>query len=297
MNKTASGNPVLVKVIRGALVESRHSGAIAVADAGGRLLLALGDLERPIYPRSAIKAMQALPLIESGAADAFALNEDELAVACASHSGDSVHVEAVRGQLAKAGLDESYLACGAHWPISEDATRELLRTAQRPRAIHNNCSGKHAGMLATAVHLGLDPKGYERPDHQVQIMIAGIISETCGIALDRSRMGIDGCSVPTFPLPLAALAKGFARLGSGEELPSERASAARHPRHDPGRPGWPQPVVPGYGRRGPARGGTRCGSTRSRGSALPMARSSPTSASPRPKRWQGPAREANPVAV
>lgn len=227
MNETASGNPVLVEVIRGALVESRHAGAIAVADGGGRLLVALGDVERPIYPRSAIKAMQALPLIESGAADTFALNEDELAIACASHSGDSAHVEAVRSLLAKAGLDESYLACGAHWPISEDATRELLRTGIRPHAIHNNCSGKHAGMLATAMHLRLDPKGYERPDHPVQIMIARIVSETCGIALHRPRMGIDGCSVPTFALPLAALAAGFARLGSGEELPSERASAAR----------------------------------------------------------------------
>lgn len=227
MNEAVSGNPVLVEVMRGALVESRHAGAIAVADAGGQLLLALGDVERPIYPRSAIKAMQALPLIESGAADALALSEDELAVACASHSGDRVHLEAVQSLLAKAGLDESYLACGAHWPISEDATRELLQAGQRPRAIHNNCSGKHAGMLATAMHLGLDPRGYERPDHPVQVMIAGIISETCGTALDRSRMGIDGCSVPTFALPLAALARGFARLGTGEGLPPERASAAR----------------------------------------------------------------------
>ena len=218
MSISTSGNPVLVEVIRGSLVESCHTGAIAVADAKGRLLLAVGDVERPIYPRSAVKAMQALPLIESGAADAFALSEDELAVACASHSGDREHIEAVRSLLAKAGLDESYLACGAHWPISEDATRELLSTRQRPRAIHNNCSGKHAGMLATAVHLGFETKGYERPDHEVQIMIARIVSETCGVVLDRSRMGIDGCSVPTFALPLAALAVGFARLGSGEAL-------------------------------------------------------------------------------
>jgi L-asparaginase II len=138
-----------------------------------------------------------------------------------------VHVEAVRSLLAKAGLDESYLACGAHWPISADTTRELLRAGQRPRPIHNNCSGKHAGMLAAAMHLGLELKGYERPDHPVQIMIAGIISETCEIALDRSRMGIDGCSVPTYALPLAALAAGFARLGTGKGLPPARASAAR----------------------------------------------------------------------
>ena len=151
MSISTSGNPVLVEVIRGSLVESYHTGAIAVADAKGRLLLAVGDVERPVYPRSAVKAMQALPLIESGAADAFALSEDELAVACASHSGDREHIEAVRSLLAKAGLDESYLACGAHWPISEDATRELLTTRQRPRAIHNNCSGKHAGMRMAMV--------------------------------------------------------------------------------------------------------------------------------------------------
>jgi L-asparaginase II len=231
MTETRSGDPVLVEVIRGSLVESRHRGAVAVADAAGRLLLGLGDVERPIYPRSAVKALQALPLIESGAADAFALGEDELAVACASHSGDGIHVAAVRSLLVKAGLDESYLACGVHWPISEDAARELLRSGQRPRAVHNNCSGKHAGMLATAVHLGLDPKGYERPDHPGQVIIARILSETCGVELDPTRMGIDGCSVPTFALPLAALARGFARLGSGEGLLPERASAARRLLH------------------------------------------------------------------
>ena len=139
---------MLVEVFRGTLVESRHAGAIAVADADGGLLFAFGDVERPVFPRSAVKAMQAMPLVESGAADAFGLGDDELAVACASHSGELAHVEAVRSLLAKAGLDESYLACGAHWPISEEASRELIRVGRRPQAIHNNCSGKHAGMLA-----------------------------------------------------------------------------------------------------------------------------------------------------
>ena len=148
MRETNFANPALVEIIRGDLVESRHAGAIAVADAQGRLLLAFGDVQRPVFPRSAIKAMQAIPLVESGAADAFGLGDDELAVACASHSGDPVHVEAVRRLLAKAGLDESYLACGAHWPVSETAARELVRAGRRPQAIHNNCSGKHAGMLA-----------------------------------------------------------------------------------------------------------------------------------------------------
>jgi L-asparaginase II len=227
MSETASPNPILVEVTRGTIVESRHAGAIAVSDSEGHLLLALGDVARPIYPRSAVKALQAIPLIESGAADAFALGEHELAVACASHSGDPVHLDAVRSLLSKAGLDESYLACGAHWPVSEGATRTLVRAGRRPQAIHNNCSGKHAGMLAAAVQLGLDPRSYERPDHPLQVMIARIISETCGTGLDRARMGVDGCSVPTWALPLSALARSFARLGTREGLTPQRASAAR----------------------------------------------------------------------
>ena len=226
MSVTASSNPVLVELMRGTVVESRHSGAIAIADARGRLVLALGDVERPVYPRSAVKALQAIPLVESGAADAFGLGDAELAIACASHSGDRAHIEAVRTLLTKAGLDESYLACGAHWPVSDTAMRELVQGGQRPRAIHNNCSGKHAGMLAAAVHLGLDPRFYERPDHKLQIMIAGIISEACGTRLSRDDVGIDGCSVPTWPLPLAALAQGFARLGTGTGLAAARAQAA-----------------------------------------------------------------------
>jgi L-asparaginase II len=222
-----SGNPVLVEVIRGSLVESLHRGAVAVADAQGRLALSLGDVEQPIYPRSAVKALQALPLVESGSADAFGLDEEELAVACASHSGDDIHVETVRRLLGKAGLEESHLACGAHWPVSETASEAMLRAGKRPQAVHNNCSGKHAGMLATAVHLGPSPKGYEKPDHPVQQVIARTLAEMCDTEIDPSHAGIDGCSVPTFALPLHALARGFARLGSGEGLSAARAEAAR----------------------------------------------------------------------
>jgi L-asparaginase II len=227
MSKTDSANPVLVEVTRGALVESRHTGAIAVADADGRLVLALGDVDRPVFPRSAVKALQAILLVESGAADAFGLSDEELAVACASHSGDKVHVEAVRSLLAKAGLDESYLACVVHWPVSDKATRDLIKAGRRRQSVHNNCSGKHAGMLAAAVRLGLDPRGYERPDHPLQVMIGGIISETCGVRLERDGMGIDGCSLPTWSLPLGALARGLARFGSGEGLAPARAAAAK----------------------------------------------------------------------
>jgi L-asparaginase II len=184
-------------------------------------------VSRPIYPRSAVKPLQAIPLVESGAADAIGLATSELAVACASHSGDKIQVEAVRSLLAKAGLKDSCLACGAHWPVGERALRDLLRAGARPQAIHNNCSGKHAAMLATAVHLGLATKGYERPNHPAQMAIKRVLSETCETALDQGVMAIDGCSVPTFAIPLAALAKGFARFGSGEKLTPRRAAAAK----------------------------------------------------------------------
>jgi L-asparaginase II len=220
-------DPILVEVTRGRLVESSHRGAVAVADADGTLLLALGDVSSPIFPRSAVKAMQALPLVESGAADAFGLDDTDLAIACASHSGEKVHLAAARGLLAKAGLKESQLACGAHWPISQRASDELQRAGKTPQAIHNNCSGKHAGMLATALHRGLAPVGYERPEHPVQEEIKRVLSELCDVALDGEDMGIDGCSVPTFALPLAALATGFARLGSGVGLTGARKQAAR----------------------------------------------------------------------
>lgn len=227
MTEVMHDNPILIEMTRGSLVESSHCGAIAVAAADGRLLLALGDVARPIFPRSAVKALQAIPLIESGAADAFGLGRPELAIACASHSGDAVHLTAVRELLAKAGLNESQLACGVHWPMSERASRELTRAGESPTAIHNNCSGKHAGMLATALHRGLDPSDYERPEHGVQEEIRRIISEICGVELEREEMGIDGCSVPTFAFPLAALARGFARLASGKGLSPTRAAAAR----------------------------------------------------------------------
>jgi L-asparaginase II len=227
MSEAVQDNPILVEVTRGALVESCHRGAVAIADADGRVLLGLGDIERPVYPRSAVKAFQAIPLIECGAADTFGLRHAELAIACASHSGEESHISAVRALLAKAGLDESQLACGAHWPIGERASRELMRAGKTPTTIHNNCSGKHAGMLAAAAHLGLDPRGYERPEHGVQHAIRRVISEICGVALEQDDAGIDGCSVPTFALPLAAVATGFARFASGRGLERGRAKAAQ----------------------------------------------------------------------
>ncbi len=222
-----SGNPILLEVLRGELVESRHRGAVAVADADGRILLALGDVGQHVFPRSAVKAMQALPLIESGAADAFGLNQAEIAVACGSHSGDDIHVSTARSILAKTRLTEADLACGAHWPMSEEAARQLARRGVQPGPIHNNCSGKHAGMLATALHLGLATRGYEQASHPIQQAVAAAIAETCGVSFESNDIATDGCSVPTFALPLSSLAAGFARLISGKGLPPSREAAAK----------------------------------------------------------------------
>jgi L-asparaginase II len=222
-----TANPILVEVKRGTLVESIHRGAIAIADADGNAPFALGNIEVPVFPRSAVKLMQAIPLVESGAADAYGLDDGELAIACGSHSGDAKHLAAVRSLLAKSGVEERCLACGAHLPMSDRAARELERAGRSPSPVHNNCSGKHAGMLATAKYLGLDLGGYERIDHPAQKAIRRVISETCDVEIGAESIGIDGCSVPTFAVPLRALARGMARLGTGQDIPVARAVAVR----------------------------------------------------------------------
>ena len=210
-------NPILVEFTRGDLVESRHRGAIAIADASGRIAWSCGDIERPIYPRSAVKMLQALSLVESGAADAFGLGEPELALACASHSGEPFHVEAVRAWLHRIGLDENALACGA--PTGPDG-------APLTRA-HHNCSGKHAGFLTDARQLGVDPAGCQRPDHPVQRRVLATIAEMAGVDRERMPVAVDGCTAPAVALPLGALATAVARIADPTRLARGRAAAAR----------------------------------------------------------------------
>ncbi len=218
-------NPILVEVLRSSLVESRHRGAIAVADADGAAVLAIGDVTTPIFPRSAVKALQALPLVETGAAAAFGFGDEELALACASHSGEPGHVAGVTRMLAKAGLDAAALRCGAHWPIAQPALVELARTGQ-PSALHNNCSGKHAGFLCVACAKGIDHADYWRPQHPVQREVRAVLENLTGAALSDDRCAIDGCSVPTWAIPLQNLAYGFAKFATGRGLAPERARAA-----------------------------------------------------------------------
>ena len=221
-------NPVVVEATRGKAIESAHRGAGAVVDADGRLVMAFGDAERAVYPRSAIKALQALPLIESGAADRLGLTDKEIALACASHSGGDEHVATARAMLAKAGRDEEVLECGVHWPLGEDEARALARSGRTPSALHNNCSGKHAGFVCVCCAMGVEPEHYVAPDHAVQREVAAAIAAVTGVALSEETRGIDGCAIPTYAVPLIALARGFARLGSAERLsPARRKAAAR----------------------------------------------------------------------
>ncbi len=209
-------NPIIAEVTRGGIVESFHRGAYAVMDNSGRIIASGGDIEHPIFPRSAIKAFQCLPLIASGAAARFGFSDEEIALACSSHCGEAEHVRVALSMLGKAGNSEEQYECGVHWPNAASARFEIARHGEVPRAVHNNCSGKHAGMLALARHLDIDPAGYVKPNHPVQREIARAIGGLCECKIDDAPCGIDGCSVPTWAIPLRNLALGFARLTQNE---------------------------------------------------------------------------------
>jgi L-asparaginase II len=220
-------NPVLVEVTRGNVIESRHRGALSVFDGDGKEVLSIGDAARPVFPRSAVKSIQALPLVESGAADAYGFTDADLALACASHAGETRHADRAASMLARAGLDASALECGAHWPTRQDAMIELARSGASPTALHNNCSGKHSGFVCTCRHLGIDHRGYVKAGHRSQEMVREAMEAVTGAAHSTEACGIDGCSIPTYAIPLADLARGFARMATGQGLGERRAAAAK----------------------------------------------------------------------
>lgn len=219
-------NPILVEVTRGSLVESIHRGSIAIADAEGRIVFAAGDLETPVYPRSSLKPIQALPLVESGAAEAFGISDEGIALACASHSGEPMHTTRVAAWLTRIGCKESDLACGAHPSRYEPVAEDMIRRGEKPTRIHNNCSGKHTGFLTVARHWDIATSGYERHDHPVQRAVARALSELTDVD-DNMPWGIDGCAAPNFAVPLRAQAKAFARFAAADRLPGDRANACR----------------------------------------------------------------------
>jgi L-asparaginase II len=220
-------NPVLIELTRGRLVESTHGGAVAVVRADGEPVACFGDTARPVFPRSAIKPLQAIPFLETGAVDRFGFGEAEIAIACASHTGTHRHTELVATMLQRAGLSPDALGCGTHEPTHSATLRVLIRSGAHPTALYHNCSGKHAAMLATAAHLGEPTDAYWRPDHPVQQRIRRTLEDMTGATLGAEVCGIDGCSVPNWAVPLAALALAFARLGGGAETAARHAAATR----------------------------------------------------------------------
>jgi L-asparaginase II len=217
--------PCLVELTRGDLIESVHTGAVAILRSSGEVVATLGDIERPIFPRSAIKAFQALPIIETGAADHFGFGDAELALACASHSATPMHVELAAAVLARVGLTADALACGAHEPMHDLSAKHMFKAGMAPSQLHNNCSGKHAGMVGTCVHCHDPVAGYLDVQHPHQQRIMRVLQDFCGAGFVATRYGIDGCSAPNWAIPVRDLARAFAVFVTGDGLTAQRCRA------------------------------------------------------------------------
>ena len=218
-------NPVLVHCLRGELIENRHRGAIAVCDPHGRLVHSWGDVDALIYPRSSVKLLQALPLIESGAADHFQLSDAELALACSSHGAEPAHTETVNRWLGRIGLDEDALECGAHAPNHDPTAHEMLAAHHDYGRLHNNCSGKHTAMLTISRHLGEQTRGYIEREHPAQQRWFDSLGEMAGVDLRHLPWNRDGCGIPVIAMPLMAMATAFARIAVPDDLSSTRGDA------------------------------------------------------------------------
>jgi L-asparaginase II len=211
-------------VVRGALVESRHRVHAAVVDSNGQIRAAAGDPDLVTYIRSAAKPFQAIPLVADGALDRFGITVEELALVCGSHSGEPRHVTAAESILRRIGLDGDALACGAQPPLHAETRRELAESGLEPLRLHNNCSGKHAGMLALARIHGWEIAGYHLPEHPVQQRMLAEVSRWVDLPHEAIGLGVDGCGVVSFGLPLRNMALGYARLASAARAGDREAT-------------------------------------------------------------------------
>lgn len=221
-----SKSPVMIEVTRGPVVESRHEGIAAVVKADGAVVASWGDIDQPVLPRSANKPIQAMAFVESGAVERFGLGNEHISLACASHYGEKRHVETVRAWLKKIGLGEDDLECGTHAPRLQGSIEELAREGRTPTAAYNNCSGKHSGMLTTAVQHGEPTRGYITYDHPVQRRLRAVMSDLCGVDANGFAHGTDGCGIPTLATPLRLLAQAMASMADPSRLSSKHADAA-----------------------------------------------------------------------
>jgi L-asparaginase II len=218
-------NPILVNTLRGEVIENRHRGAIAVCDPNGRLVHAWGDVDALVYPRSSIKSLQALPLVESGAAEHFQLSSAELALACSSHGAEPLHTETIHSWLTRLELGDDDLECGPHAPSNDNAATELILNHVAPGRIHNNCSGKHTGMLTTARFLEEETHGYIEREHPAQQRWMDALGEMADLDMHRLPWSRDGCGIPVIAMPLRAIATAFARIAVPDDLSAARGSA------------------------------------------------------------------------
>ena len=220
---------ILANVIRGDTVESIHRGHLIAIDGNGEKVLALGSPDTVTFFRSACKAFQALPFITSGACDEFGYSDEEIALACASHSGEARHVRIAQLMLQRADLTEAHLRCGTHLPFNEKEAERMQRTGEYPTQLHNNCSGKHAAMLAMAKHIGADLASYDAIENPVQQAILETIALFSEVPVKKIKIGVDGCAAPNFALPLSAMARSFLNLISPpDSFPaSVRSATAR----------------------------------------------------------------------
>lgn len=222
MNKTDAP----IQVYRNGLLESKHQVHIAVVDAAGKLLYSYGDPSRISFPRSALKPFQAIPLIESGAADRFGFSDADIAICCASHSGEARHRTRVLNMLARIDADESFLRCGPHIPRDQEGYKQWIREGKELTPVFNNCSGKHTGMIATCIHLNEAVKNYYELDHPLQEQIIEQLKQICGIDNDQFSSGEDGCGLPAHRFPLYHMAVGFARLARPDLMVNQEHAVA-----------------------------------------------------------------------
>ena len=218
---------IVARTYRGALRDLEHHGRIVVSDTAGKVLYHYGDPYAVTFARSGAKPMQAIAVCESGALDAYEITDQELAIMCASHNGESGHVALVEQILRKAGLDSSYLLCGNEYPIFQGSKWEMICRGLTPDPLHCDCSGKHAGMLLTAKFYGEDLTCYPSPDSPTQRRINEILCHVCDCKLEDLIFAVDGCGVPVHALPMVKLAQGYARMSKPELLGERRGKAVR----------------------------------------------------------------------
>ncbi len=217
----------LVHVKRGTIIESRHMGHLAAVDSEGRIIASCGDPQHVTYARSSAKLLQAISVIELGAAERFKLTGQEIAIMCASHSGEPEHLRVVLSLLRKLDLDESFLQCGIHPPYHKASAAALQQNGEAPGVLHNNCSGKHSGMLALARQLEAPLDTYLSPEHPVQQIMLETVKDMAGLSGSELHIGVDGCGVPVFAMPIHRLARAFARLGNEKSTEGKRQSACQ----------------------------------------------------------------------